>query len=87
VITAHNGATIEETTEITPTGCAKKPTQPTRAEELATALRKCRSDRSRSKRLACERSARKRYGAKASARKARRASAKGPHQRRPDGPR
>jgi hypothetical protein len=35
---------------------------PTRAEELAKALKACKSDKGKSKRLACEKQARTKYG-------------------------
>ncbi len=43
-----------------------KPKPLTRAQLLAKALKACKKDRHRGKRLACEKQARKKYGAKAS---------------------
>jgi len=47
-----------------PSKTAVKPKPPTRAQELAGALRTCRKLKSRHRRTACEAQARKRYGAK-----------------------
>ncbi len=44
----------------------------TRAQELSQALKACRRDRKKSRRVACERSARKRYGAKVKATRSKR---------------
>jgi hypothetical protein len=54
----------------TPTTPAAKPKPPTRAQKLAAALRVCRKDKKRSKRMSCERLAAKRYGAKSKAKSA-----------------
>ncbi len=70
-ITAQNGAFISETTNVAITGCSGvKPFKITKAEELAKALKACRTKykakSKKRKRLACEKAARKKYGAKAS---------------------
>ena len=70
---------IEQNTPITPTGCsnvlAAKTHKPTRAQQLAKALKACRHkyEHRKAKRQACERAARKRYAAKTSSRIARKA--------------
>ncbi len=66
-IVAQDGATIQQNTSVTPTGCngvlAKKTTKPTRAQQLAKALAACRKRyrHSKPRRTACEKTARKRY--------------------------
>jgi hypothetical protein len=45
-----------------PTPAPVKPKPLTRAQKLANALKACRKDKGKKKRVACERSARKRYG-------------------------
>jgi len=68
-ITGQNGAFISQTTPVTITGCSgvlpSKVVKPTRAQLLAKALKACKKDRKKSKRVACERVARKKYGSKA----------------------
>jgi hypothetical protein len=65
-ITGQNGAVVTQTTKIAVTGCqGVLGAKYTRAQLLARALRACKKDRKRSKRLACEKQARKKYGAKA----------------------
>ena len=69
-ITAQNGAVIEQNTKIAIGGCgAVKAYKVTLAQQLAKALRKCRSTfkHSASKRTACERKARAKYTAMAMA--------------------
>jgi hypothetical protein len=44
---------------------ATKPPPPTRAQQLAKALKRCRATRSRTRRQACDAAARKRYGSRA----------------------
>jgi hypothetical protein len=62
-IIAQNGAEIEKTTQINPTGCgAVKGFRATRAQLLAKALKACRKKKNKHKRVACERAARKKYG-------------------------
>ena len=58
---AQNGAKIHQTTPISVTGCAKTKTL-TRAQKLKAALKVCKENKKKSKRVACERRARKRYG-------------------------
>jgi hypothetical protein len=64
-ITGQNGAVIDQTTNIAVTGCGgvlpSKTVKPTRAHLLAKALKACRKDKQKRKRLACESKARKRY--------------------------
>jgi hypothetical protein len=78
VITGQNGAVIEQDTKIAITGCsgvlgakAAQPAKPTRAQLLAKALRTCRKDKKKSKRVACEKRARKKYGARTVKKKSR----------------
>jgi hypothetical protein len=63
-ITGQNGALIKQTTKVTVTGCPKAKT-PTKAQLLAKALKACKKDKRKSKRLACEKKARKKYPANA----------------------
>jgi len=67
-ITGQNGAVITQNTKIAVSGCPKALT---RAQELAKALKACRTryKRSRAKRAACEKRARKSYGAKTAKKK------------------
>jgi len=69
-ITGQNGSVIEQTTRVAVSGCGGVlPSQSkklTRAQLLTKALKACRKDKKRSKRLACERQARKRFAKKAS---------------------
>jgi hypothetical protein len=51
----------------------KKPPAPTRAQLLAKALKSCKKQKQKKRRVACERSARKRYGAKKAKKSAKRA--------------
>jgi uncharacterized repeat protein (TIGR01451 family) len=77
VLTAQDGAVINQTTKATVTGCPKvKPKALTRAQKLARALKACKRDRSRKKRAACVRQARKRYGPQARKRTKPKAKAK-----------
>ena len=73
-ITGQNGAVINQTTNIAVTGCGgvlpSKTAKPTRAQLLAKALKVCRKDKHKRKRLACEKQARKRYAPKKPAHKA-----------------
>jgi hypothetical protein len=52
---------IAENTTIATSGCAKAAVS-TRAQKLAKALKACRGNAKKSKRVACERRARKSYG-------------------------
>ena len=69
-IVAQNGAVIEQTTPIAIEGCGAvkgaKAKKLTRAQELASALKACRSKykSSRTRRASCERQARKRHAAR-----------------------
>ncbi len=63
VLTAQNGAVLNQTTKAAVTGCPKvKPKALTRAQKLANALKACRRDRNKQKRAKCVKQARKRYG-------------------------
>jgi uncharacterized repeat protein (TIGR01451 family) len=63
-IVAQNGASINQTTRVGVTGCARvKAKALTRSQKLAKALRACRKQpKGSSKRAACEHRARKQYG-------------------------
>jgi hypothetical protein len=80
VITGQNGAVINQTTNIAVTGCGgvlpSKTAKPTRAQLLAKALKACRKDKHKHKRLACEKQARKRYAPKKPAHKTARKAAR-----------
>jgi hypothetical protein len=64
-ITAQNGAVINQTTKIAVTGCgavlSSKTTHLTPAQQLAKALKVCKKDKSKGKRVACEKRAHKTY--------------------------
>jgi len=68
-ITGQNGSVIEQTTRVAVSGCGgvlrSQSKKLTRAQLLAKALKSCRKDRKRSKRVVCERQARKRFAKKA----------------------
>ncbi len=65
-ITGQNGAFISETTNVAITGCKGVAAfKATKAQLLAKALKACKKDKKKSKRVACERRARKKYGTKA----------------------
>ena len=73
VITGQNGMVIKQTTKIAVQGC--KAVKGYKVEsKLAKALKACRKDKKRAKRVACEKRARKKYGSKKAkkAKKARR---------------
>jgi hypothetical protein len=85
-ITAQNGAVLDQTTNIAVTGCGgvlpSKTVKPTRVQLLAKALKACRKDKHKRKRLACEKQARKRYAPKKPAhRTAHKARTVGQHSR------
>jgi hypothetical protein len=67
-IVGQNGAVIEHTTDISLEGCgavqAFHNAKLSRAQLLAKALKACKKDKKKSKRVACEKAARKKYGAK-----------------------
>ena len=51
---------------VTPVGVLTKPKPETRAQKLAKALKTCRKDKPRKKRMACEKTVRKKYAPKKS---------------------
>ena len=59
--TAQNGALIAQSTPMAITGCAKPLS---RAQQLAKALRSCRSKHNKAKRRSCEAQARRKYAQK-----------------------
>ena len=66
-ITGQNGAFISETTPVAITGCkgvAAFKAKLTKAQLLAKALKACKKDKKKSKRVACEKRARKKYASK-----------------------
>jgi hypothetical protein len=62
-ITSQSGLVITQNTKITVRGCAKRAAL-TRAQKLARALKACRKQKNKHKRVACEKLAKKKYGAK-----------------------
>jgi hypothetical protein len=61
-LTGQNGAFISKTTKVEVTGCgAVKSFKATKAQLLAKALKACKKDKKKSRRVACERAARKKY--------------------------
>ncbi len=72
-ITAQNGAVINQTTNVAVTGCGgvlpSKVVKLTKKQLLAKALKVCKKDKKKNKRVACEKQARKKYGAKAKSKK------------------
>ncbi len=75
VITAQDGAVIEQTTQVAVTGCGGvKGYKATNAQLLAKALKKCKKDKRKRKRVACEKAARKKYPVKAAKKKIARAT-------------
>jgi hypothetical protein len=64
-ITGQNGAFISQTTNVAITGCKGVAAfKATKAQLLAKALKACRKDKKKSKRVACEKAAHKKYGSK-----------------------
>jgi hypothetical protein len=60
---AQNGAELHQNTNLTITGCPKtKKATLSRAQKLQKALKVCRKDKNKGRRVKCERKARKRYG-------------------------
>jgi hypothetical protein len=66
---AAKAGTLNAKTEQKPT-VTPKPKAPTRAQLLAKALKSCKKDKKKSKRVACEKQARVRYGSKSKGKKA-----------------
>jgi hypothetical protein len=65
-ITGQNGAFIKQTTPVTITGCkGVAGFKVTKAQLLAKALKACRKDKQKGKRVTCEKAARKKYGSRA----------------------
>ena len=64
-ITAQDGAVITQELNVAPVGCTSNRGPLTRAQKLAKALKACKKDKKKSKRIACERAARKKYGSAA----------------------
>ncbi len=65
-ITAQNGKTLQQTTNVAITGCHTTPKPKiTNTQRLTKALKTCRKDKNKHKRASCERLARKRYHTKA----------------------
>jgi hypothetical protein len=66
-LTAQDGARLDQTTDVAISGCgavlSSKTTHLTPAQQLAKALKACRKDSAKSKRLACEKRARQAYHA------------------------
>jgi hypothetical protein len=87
MITGQNGAVIDQTTKIALSGCSgvlpSKAVELTRAQLLAKALKACKRDRKRGKRLACEKQAREKYGPKKPMKSARKAARTVNHGKRP----
>jgi hypothetical protein len=67
-LTGQNGATLNQSTKVTVTGCPKAKTL-TRAQKLKLALKACHKKPKGAKRKACERQAHKKYGPVKKARK------------------
>jgi hypothetical protein len=63
-ITGQNGAVLTQTTKVAVTDCAKAKAL-TRAQKLASALKTCRKNKKKAKRVACEKRAHKKYGSQA----------------------
>ncbi|HEY5372521.1 MAG TPA: hypothetical protein VIK01_02500, partial [Polyangiaceae bacterium] len=62
-IIGQNGKEITQQTKIAVTGCPQvKKASLTRAQKLKAALKACKKDKSKSKRVTCEKQARKKYG-------------------------
>jgi hypothetical protein len=69
-ITGQNGAFVAQTTKVAITGCKGAAAyKVTKAQLLAKALKACKKDKKKSKRVACEKAARKKYGPKKAAKR------------------
>jgi hypothetical protein len=65
-ITGQNGAVLTQTTKAAVSGCTKaKARALTRAQKLAEALKACRKDNRKAKRVGCERQARRKFRSRA----------------------
>ncbi len=76
VITAQDGAVIEQTTKVATTGCGALTgykAKFTNAQLLAKALKACKKDKRKANRVRCAKAAHKRYAPKRNARKAEKA--------------
>jgi hypothetical protein len=62
-IVSQGEGVIEQTTQITPSGCGEvKNFKESNAQKLKKALKACKKKKNKKKRIACERAARKKYG-------------------------
>jgi hypothetical protein len=77
VITAQDGAVMEPTIRIQTTGCGGVAAyKVTKAQLLAKALKACKKDKKKSKRVLCEKQARKKYGPQPAKKKAKKTKKK-----------
>jgi hypothetical protein len=77
VITAQDGAVMEPTTRIQTTGCSGvEAYKVTKAQLLAKALKACKKDKKKSKRVLCEKRAHKKYGSKPAKKKSKKTKKK-----------
>jgi hypothetical protein len=76
-LTGQNGAAITQTTKVAVLGCKGVAAfKVTKAQLLAKALKACKKDKKKSKRVACEKTARKKYGSKPAKKKAKKSAKK-----------
>jgi len=68
-ITGQNGDVIKQNTKVALIGCKKRAAALTKAQLLSKALKACKKNKAKSKRLVCEKRARKKYGTKKKAKK------------------